>query len=571
MNLLRCLKNAVRLNNLQIMNSTTQEIHPTQINDTGNTVSAEAVGTTNVRVWKGYQKVLFRIAFIWFITLSIPTGIEWYQRTLALDWLHPNYRDIYDIARFLPDVPFVVSSGKGLKSYNDWFALLGIAVIGGLVWTALDRKQKAYNDLYYWLRVIVRYRAGIGMVGFGMQKVFPVQMAYPPTGILHTALGDMTMQKLYWWVIGITPWYQVFTGFVELTAGLLLFHRKTTFFGAVLLVTALGCVNYVNIAYDGGVHVYSTYFVVMGLFLLVYYAKDIYNLQIRERYTVPQHYYPDLTAKGWRVTRIGLKSLNILIFIVLLVPLQYLNFVYDPYNQPSASGIPELRGYYHVNEFRLNNKLIPYSPLDSVRWQEAAFEKWSSLSFRVNTFIPVNLSERLSDPDVKRFVGNNGFGFNSGAPQRDIDRTYESLAANRRSFYYRADTVNHVLYLQDKSTDVNPEDSLRTTSKDPRNKIYAADWISKDAMKNIVGEVEAIPAAGRSTRRVRAYAKPGPKDNQRDHMVLKYTVIDGGNKVILSGLDDKSDSIYVVLVRVEKNYTLPASTLVAGKLTYKER
>jgi hypothetical protein len=256
---------------------------------------------------------------------------------------------------------------------------------------------------------------------------------------------------------------------------------------------------------------------------------------------------------------------NILIFLVLLIPLQYLNFIYDPYNQPSAPGVAQLRGYYRVSEFRINNKVIPFSPLDSVRWQDAAFEKWSSLSFKVNLPIPENISERMADPEVKRFVGNNGFGFNSGAPQRDIDRSYEALAANRRAFYYRVDTLNHVLYLQDKTTYYNPKDSLRSESKDPRDKIYHDDWISKNALKNIVGEVEAIPAIARSTRRTRAYAKIDPKDKKRDRMVLKYTALNNGDRIILSGLNEKSDSLYVVLDREVKKYALPPITLIGGK------
>lgn len=138
------------------------------------------------------------------------------ERTFKLDWLHPNYRDIYDIARFLPDMPFVKHYQKGFWSYNDWFVILGIALLAGVIWSVLDRKRLEYNRLYYWLRVIMRYRAGIGMVGFGMQKIFPVPMAYPPISILNAPLSDMTMQRLYWWVIGISPFYQSFTGFVEI-------------------------------------------------------------------------------------------------------------------------------------------------------------------------------------------------------------------------------------------------------------------------------------------------------------------------------------------------------------------
>jgi hypothetical protein len=520
---------------------------------------------TDIAVWTPFQKIAFRIAFIFFVLMVFPSEPVWWQRLFTLDWLHPNYRDIYNIARFLPDMPFMKHYSKGLKSYNDWFVMLGISLAGGLLWTLVDRKRKEYNLLYYWLRVIVRYRAGIGMVGFGMQKISPVQMAYPPISILNTALGDMTMQKLYWWEIGISPFYQSFTGFVELGSGVLLFYRKTVFWGAALLLGALGAVNYVNVAYDGNVHVYSTYFVVFALFLMLYYVKDIYNLQFRERYTVPRHYYPAFRSRGWKIVRAGLKALNIILFLVLLPYLQYLNFIYDPYNQPSARGVTGLRGYYRVTEFSINGRVIPYSPLDSVRWQHAVFEKWSTLSFKVNLPIPENISGRMKDPTVRGFVANNGFDFNSGAPVRDIDRTYEIFAANQRSFYYRADTVNHLLYLQDKATYRKAGKELRGLSADPRNAIYRVDWIPDSSKRNMVGEIEAIPEAGRSARRRRAYEQGSPLDQFRDRMILRYEILRDGKRVLLSGINERSDSICVLLDRVDKPYLLPETKFAGGQ------
>ena len=93
------------------------------------------------------------------------------------------------------------------------------------------------------------------------------------------------------------PWYQVFAGIVEVSAGTLLFFRKTTTLGAILLFAALGDIVYVNFAYDGGVHVYSSYFVLLAAFLLVRDLPRIYNLLILERLTVPVNFYPSFKSK----------------------------------------------------------------------------------------------------------------------------------------------------------------------------------------------------------------------------------------------------------------------------------
>ena len=540
-------------------------------------VPAEQHPANAGRAWTEGQKMLFRIAFVFFISMSLPNNVAWYKEFVSLDWLHLHYRDLYDVARFGSGLTIFGNKlfGSPLNGYATWIITLLFATVIGLIWTAVVRlRQKEprdYNWLYYWLRVVVRYRAGIGIIGFGFTKLMPTQLPYPSLGVLNTNFGDLTAQKIYWLSIGIAPWYEVFTGVVEVLAGALLFFRVTTFWGAVLLFGALADIVYVNFAYDGGVHGYSSYFVLLAGFLLVYYIKDIYNLLIRERLTIPTYFYPALT--GWQqYVRIGLKTATIGIFLVLLFWLQYINFAYDPYKQPAQKGIKELRGNYNVTEFKLNGKTVSYSPLDTVRWQEATFENWTTLTFK--TAKPVELD-----------LSNGG-----GAPMRDINRTFEltGVAGGQRVFYYEADTQNHVLYLQDKNRgarnaenreflannrDFAATDAIKVrnrsgngarTAEKPTKRADAPvdNWIPKAALANIGPEDPKIDPIARSTRRtkgIEAESKPA----KRPHMILNYQTTDG-NRVILSGTNENKDSIYVVLDRVNRNYALSESTLKAG-------
>ncbi len=47
-------------------------------------------------------------------------------------------------------------------------------------------------------------------------------------------------------------------------------------------------------------------------------------------------------------------------------------------------------------------------------------------------------------------------------------------------------------------------------------------------------------------------------------MVLKFDTQDG-RRVILTGLDENQDSLYIVLDKVDRTYALSQSTLSAGK------
>jgi hypothetical protein len=537
--------------------------------------------------WTTGQRIAFRIAFIFFILICIPNSPEWYDTVIHIDWTNLHYRDLYDIARFGSGIGLFGDRlfGSTLLGYANWIITLLLSIVAAGIWTFIARRRHIerpeYHTLYYWLRAIVRYRAGIGIIGFGFTKLLPVQMPYPGYGLLNTDFGDLTAQKIFWLSVGIVPWYQVFAGVVEVLAGTLLFFRRTTALGAILLVGALGDIVYVNFAYDGGVHVYSSYFVLLAGFLLVDTVPKLYDLLIRERPAVPTLYYPKF--RPWlQVTRIGLKSLTLFLFLGLLFWLQYLNFRYDPYKQPAVAGVRTLRGTYKVTEFRLNRRFIPYDPADTVAWQEVEFEKWSSLSFTVNKPQPLDLST------------------GGGDPQRDVNRNFEitGVAGGRRVYHYYADTVDKVLYLEDKykavadrrnraagvggdgpaEADPQEESSGQSSGRGRRSRHAVAtldnateksqpkkpwdSWIPKAAQAHLGNEVDQIDPRAASTRRNREYA--AAKFERRNRMILRYDPIDDGRRVILSGVNENKDSVYIVLDKIPRNYALTESSLQAG-------
>ncbi|CAM4425150.1 hypothetical protein SAMN06265348_11842 [Pedobacter westerhofensis] len=511
-----------------------------QDNTAGYSASELTAAAQPPLVWKPYQKIAFRIAFIFFILMTIPESPSWYTQWFQFDWTSLHYRDLYDIARYQPS--FI--RGAGFYGYAEWLVLLAVSIGGGLMWTVLDKKRTEYNVLYYWLTVIVRYRAAIGIIGFAFTKVLPVQMPYPSTGILNTNFGDLTAQKIYWLSISIVPWYQVFAGVVELTAGVLLFFRKTAVLGAIILFGALGDIVYVNFAYDGGVHVYSSYFVLFAAFIIAKEIPKIYNLFILERYTVPVNFNLQFTAPWLKTTRIVLKAGVIFLFLFVFFYIQLNNFLYDPYKQPAAKGVSKLRGYYQVAEFKLNNQVIPYSPQDSLAWQDVTFENWTTLTFKQNRPVPLDLS-------------NGG-----GSPMRDINRTFEiaGVGGGRRVFYYEADTVNHVLYLQDKYRDLS---ALRAGGKKKKHAKHDADKTQKNFLTD-AQEYAQVDPAGLTGRRLKGISAERALESGRKRMVLHYSTTDG-KEVILNGINENKDSVSVILHRVDRKYALKPSTLSAGK------
>ncbi|SFX07029.1 hypothetical protein [Cytophaga hutchinsonii] len=494
--------------------------------------------------WSTLKKIIFRITFVFLVLFCIPTDPDWYSHLFKIDWTNLHARDLYDIAHISPH--FVESSRDGrwgIGGFITWFWVLLIAVGVAAIWTVLDRKRREYDVLYYWLRTLVRYRAALGIIGFSFEKIFPTQMPYPSLSNLATNFGDFSGHKIYWTSIGFMPQYQVFGGFVELIPGILLLFRRTATLGAALLIGALTTIAIANLGYDGGVHVYASYFVLLGLFLLADAIPDLYNLLIREQYTIPNHYKP-LETPALNYTRLAVKGI-FAFYIVVFSYLQFLNFRYDPYKQPSTAGVSALRGVYDVEIFRLNNKELPYSQTDSVRWQEVIFEDWTTLTYKVNKALDLELS-------------NSGGGTSSsktGHSSVDLEKGYEiaGVGGGRRAFHYFADTTTKTLYLLDKNL---------TASKKKKSDVYSKDWISAQAWKHIGDDNHLIDPKAWSTRRDRDFAKMDPK-LLRDKMLLRYSTEDG-NKIILSGTNENNDSLYVVLKKINRGFIIPPPVLVSG-------
>jgi hypothetical protein len=463
--------------------------------------------------WKPYQKIAFRIGFLYMLLLCIPTYPKFYQDLFSLEFSKITYHDFQSIVAFWPPQIVLIESEEGvfgLLNYINLILVFVVAVIGAAIWTLFDRKSTQYNKLYYWIRVLARYRLAYGMVGWGLKKAFPMQMVYPTVGMLNSPFIDMAEKKLYWSHVGVSFGYTVFLGFAEIIPGLLLLHRKTAVLGAALAAVVTFNICIANHAYDAGVAVPAAYFAIIGIFITWYELPVIWKLLVKEQDIVqPFRYYPTFPEKWQRYLRNGLKITLNFLFVPVAAALWAYGFFYgNNYNIPSTPGLPETKGYYTVTEFRLNNQPLAYNPYDSIRWQDAIFENWSTLSYKVNRGAIADRMIGYSPLRVKNDKKNNRL---NQVNTQDSDRLAKAkrnrdlgvtrwevggMAGDRRYFFYKADTKNQVLYLQNKN-------------------------------KNHVDEKQVLH-----------YSQPN------------------ANTIILSGVNEFSDSIYVVLERSDKKYPL---------------
>jgi hypothetical protein len=407
--------------------------------------------------WKGWEKNLFRFFFVFIVILSVPLDWKFYRELFSINWLHLHLHDLFKLTKY--QVQFIPNSKLpqyGIGGFANWGIALVLSAIGAAIWANLDKGRKEYTTLYYWLRVIARYRLAVVLITYGFIKFFPLQMPYPSLSDLLTNYGDMFSWKVYFQTLGISPHYETFLGFIEILAAFLLFNRKTVTFGVGLIFGFIGNVAVVNGFYDVGEQQLSTFIVLLAAFLFVNDIPRLYNMLVREVPTYANKLIPDFSDEALRKTRTILRS-AFLVFVLLFAYKAFDNYKNDPYKVPHEAGLSKAYGYYNVRQFVLNKDTIPYSKIDHNRWQDVVFEKWSTLTIKINR--PVKID------------------FTSGedAAEKDIDRNYELAGhAGRHFFYYQIDSVKHTLSLQNKNINHRNEKLLLTYTRPNASTIILA-------------------------------------------------------------------------------------------------
>lgn len=386
-----------------------------------NTISKEATG------WKNYEKAGFRIAFIYFFLQAFPLDWKYYQQIFSTNFL--RFQDLFQLTTYFPRL---LPSAHASGSFADWGILLALAVAGGLTWGYFDRDKKDYNQLFYWLRVLLRYRLAIGLIGYGMIKLFPIQIPEPTISDLNTPYGDFLPWKIYYLTTGSgKALYEPVLGSIEIAAALLLLFRKTATFGAAIATAVLINIAVANFAYLLGDAVYSAYLLVIAIFLLAYDLPRLFNLLALFRFTRANKFHPAVSGRILRAGRI--LKLALLAFVLLYTGTVYAAYKHQDWPFPVSPGLADAAGYYTVTKYSVNDSALPYSLIDSERWQNVVFEKWNTVSIRKSIPVPINSAPAHS------IYANDEF-------------SYESIGNGGRYFYtYTHDTANHLLRLHGKS------------------------------------------------------------------------------------------------------------------------
>lgn len=189
-------------------------------------------------------------------------------------------------------------SGDTTWNYVQVFVFVVLAAIIALLWSLVDRRRPNYRRLHAWLRVAIRFALSMTMFSYGSAKVIQSQFPPPSLSRLSRIYGDSSPMGVLWDFMGLSPGYNLFTGFGELLGGLFLMTRSTTLLGALITFGVMAHVAALNLCYDVPVKLLSLHSVGLALFLILPDAKRLLSFFVLDR-TTPPTALPHLFRWRW--------------------------------------------------------------------------------------------------------------------------------------------------------------------------------------------------------------------------------------------------------------------------------
>jgi hypothetical protein len=256
------------------------------------------------------------------------------------------------------------STGSGDTTFNyvGLFAYFLLAIILTVVILIADWKRKNYFSLLYWFYAALRYYVGIYMLIYGFGKMFGAQFMFPHFAILDQSYGDSTPMRLLWTFMGYSKFYTFFCGLMEVIGGFLLFFRRTTTLGALLVVAVMMNVAILNFCYDVPVKIFSVHLTLFGMILLIPNAGSLFDFFFKSKNSSLSNYYMpgmyDSSKKEYRICRV-------LFFVCLSAAI-----IIAVFRMSEPKNFPSLYGLYKTKMFILNNDTIPPLTTDSIRWNK---------------------------------------------------------------------------------------------------------------------------------------------------------------------------------------------------------
>ncbi|RNC86743.1 MAG: hypothetical protein ED556_04805 [Winogradskyella sp.] len=326
--------------------------------------------------WNALQKISFRFILIYFSLHISIFYISFIPYTSSLiTWLTGKIQSlpVWVADKFLGIEITIFPSGSGDTTYNyvEVLVFFVLAIIGCIIWSIIDRKRNSYNRLLRLFRIYVSYYVAAFMLSYGLSKIFYLQFSEPSFIELFRTYAESSPMGIAWTFMGASKAYTMFSGFAEVIGGLLLFHRRTRTFGALVVFAVMLNVFMMNMSYDIPVKLFSFHLMIKALFIALLDYKRILNLIVfKKAKNFVNEITPVFENKKWGIAATVLKFA-----FIGYAFYTYTSSNYEYWEQRYKQPAPHLYGVYDTENFIINSDTIAPLLTDNTRWKKLIIDK----------------------------------------------------------------------------------------------------------------------------------------------------------------------------------------------------
>jgi uncharacterized membrane protein YphA (DoxX/SURF4 family) len=252
--------------------------------------------------------------FAYFFDLTTSRQLSRLQRFdpwfAALPWICAHIFRVQRKLAIFPDSDLLAGYLQHLFE-----GMLALAVTA--VWSVLDWKRSNYRRLYAGFALFLRFSLAIVLFSYGFDKVFPFQFLAITTTRLSQQVGNLDLFNMLWVFMAASTPYTIFSGSLEVLAGLLLIIPRLETLGALLAVSVLTNVFVLNMDYGVPVKIISSHLLLVALFLAAPALPRMVRLLVLGQ-AVPAIVPPQLSSRRTvdRAVRAGVAILGVFLAVI---------------------------------------------------------------------------------------------------------------------------------------------------------------------------------------------------------------------------------------------------------------
>jgi hypothetical protein len=228
--------------------------------------------------------------------------------------------------------------------YALFFLVFCLAILFTFLVQLIPYWKIKREKIMLFLKVLATYFLSLQMLKYGLTKLTKGQFYIPEPNILYTNFGALDKDILYWSTIGTSYSYNLFLGVVEIVAGVLLLHKKTRFFGALIAVGIMTNVFMVNMSFDISVKLLSSFLLLIAIVLSFKNGLNIIKVFTGKNEVIVLDYLTIDSNKAWKKQLIKGAIVCLLLLETCFPVIQHGNFNDDNYRRSYLHGAYEVIG-----------------------------------------------------------------------------------------------------------------------------------------------------------------------------------------------------------------------------------